>query len=384
MRRRRPARARSAAARSASASSIRGIARARAPGPRAARPGARRRSSPSELQRGIDVTDRVLGRDRRDGVARRELEVVDRAVARRGRAGELEVMRDVGGALARPRVAEQLLHRVGDAQVQALAPRRDEIGEQRLADLLVHEAVDDLAAAVLPFDQRGVLRLLERVEQLVLVEAGDREQELEAALRPDHRGRVVSALRTSSPTRSSRRSITRRTVRGTSVSAISTPARQRPASSKSAPRSLRWRNTSSTKNGLPSVSAYTSATSSAGGGCPARPASSCATSASDSAAEVDLGREPAPRQVLAACARARGAGPTRPAGSSRRAARQLAGDLRERGDQQQARLVGPVQILEAEHSGRRSAARSTNARTRAAGSGAPGRAGASGDSPMSS
>ena len=69
------------------------------------------------------------------------------------------------------------------------AAERGQIGEQRLADLFVHEAEHDLTAAVLPFHQGRVLGLFERVEQCVLVEAGDGQEQLEAHAAPDHRGR---------------------------------------------------------------------------------------------------------------------------------------------------------------------------------------------------
>ena len=98
------------------------------------------------------------------------------------------MVRDVGRALVGG-VAERLLHGVGDTEVQALPAERGQIGEQRLADLFVHEAEHDLTAAVLPFHQGRVLGLFERVEQRVLVEAGDGQEQLEAHAAPDHRGR---------------------------------------------------------------------------------------------------------------------------------------------------------------------------------------------------
>ena len=174
-RRRKP----SAAARSASASSIRGIARwARA---RMASSSARRAPSLCSVSSNAASTWRTASSGATAATALRagELEVMDRAFAGCRRAGELQVVRDVGRVLV-GRPSEPLLHRVGDAQVQPLAPRRRQVGEQRLADLFVHEAVHDFAAAVLPFHQARVLGFFERVEQRVLVEPGDNEEELEA------------------------------------------------------------------------------------------------------------------------------------------------------------------------------------------------------------
>ena len=65
--------------------------------------------------------------------------------------------------------------------------------------------------------------------------------------------------------------------------------------------------------------------------------------------EANLGREPVACQLLPGpgepMPRADVTGPVAPDEQQR----ELAGDLRQRGDQQQARLVRPVQILEAQH-----------------------------------
>ena len=213
----------SAAARSASASSMRGIARcARArtasSSARCARV-ARRRAARARRRRDAP---RPRARPRRPRCAPRA-----RGSGSCGRAGAAvpASWRWCAMSAARSSAAPPSSSSSASATRRCSRWRRgaDEIGEQRLADLLVHEAVDDLAAAVLPLDEVGVLGFFERVEQRVLVEA----RRSRAAARSSRSGpttaAVVSALRTSSPTRSRRRSITRRTVRGTSVSAISTP-----------------------------------------------------------------------------------------------------------------------------------------------------------------
>ena len=95
--------------------------------------------------------------------------------------------RDVSGALVR-RVAQQIHHGGGYVRVHALAAGRGEVGEERLADLLVHEAVHDLTTAALAVYKDGVFSLFERVEQRVLVESRGRKQQAERRGPADHRG----------------------------------------------------------------------------------------------------------------------------------------------------------------------------------------------------
>ena len=131
-----------------------------------------------EMQRRTDVADRVLRRDRRERVASCVLEEVERRLARRGRTGELQVMRDVRRVPLRVG-PEQRLHRGGNPHVKALAPGNRQVGKERLADLLVHERIERIAPSFVRFDQGRAFRLLERVQQLILLEPSRGEQELE-------------------------------------------------------------------------------------------------------------------------------------------------------------------------------------------------------------
>ena len=132
------------------------------------------------------------------------------------------------------------------------------------------------------------------------------------------------------------------------MSVIATPSRQPPSSSNNRPSSFRCRNTSSTKNGLPSVSSNTMETSGGGAGRPARPSSSIATSSRESASETDLDGQAPAGQVLE---RARERAAWRDvAGTEARdqEQRDRRAELCESGDELQARLIGPVEVLEAQ------------------------------------
>ena len=131
-----------------------------------------------EVQRRTDVADRVLRRDRRERVASCVLEEVERRLARRGRTGELQVVRDVRRVPLRVG-AEQRLHRGGNPHVKALAPGDRQVGKERLADLLVHERIERIAPPFVRLNQGRAFRLLERVQQLILLEPSRGEQELE-------------------------------------------------------------------------------------------------------------------------------------------------------------------------------------------------------------
>ncbi len=84
---------------------------------------------------------------------------------------------------------------------------------------------------------------------------------------------AASTVRASAPTRSNRRPMTSRTPSGTSSWSTSRSLNHVRSASKSLPSSSRWRNTSSTKNGLPSVSRRITDTSRAGGSPPPSTAS---------------------------------------------------------------------------------------------------------------
>ncbi len=64
--------------------------------------------------------------------------------------------------------------------VQALAPRDRQVGKERLADLLMHERIERIAPSFVRFNQGRAFRLLERVQQLILLEPSGGEEELEA------------------------------------------------------------------------------------------------------------------------------------------------------------------------------------------------------------
>jgi hypothetical protein len=68
----------------------------------------------------------------------------------------------------------------GHAQVKSLPTRRGEEREQRLADLLMDKGVVRLAAGGDVLNQRGASRLIERVEQVVLVDALETGEQVEA------------------------------------------------------------------------------------------------------------------------------------------------------------------------------------------------------------
>src|SRR6266446_80735 len=89
------------------------------------------------------------------------------------------MIRDVGG-VGLSVTSRERLHRVGHAQVEALATRRREECEQGLADLLVNEGVARLAVGGDVLDQGGADGLLQRVEKAILVHALEAGEEVEA------------------------------------------------------------------------------------------------------------------------------------------------------------------------------------------------------------
>jgi hypothetical protein len=159
----------------------------------------------------------------------------------------------------------------------------------------------------------------------------------------------ASILRCSVPSRSRRRSRISRTPWGTSVSPISKPDRHRPSSSNNRPLSRRWRNNSSVKNGLPCVSEYTRSTSSCGASLPARAVSTERTSSTvigrGRRSTAPTSRNSGPIAVVSGRPGFQLVVAERPDDQQREARRPTS----EVTQQQQRRLVGPVQVLVGEH-----------------------------------
>ena len=117
-----------------------------------------------------------------------------RGVARR--AGQPVVERERGGLA----LALDLRDRRGRARVQAPAPRRAEARVERVADERVRERVRRAVRLLGLDDELRVARLLERGDQLVLLDRRRRQEHVERALPAEHRrGRERGAARVREP-----------------------------------------------------------------------------------------------------------------------------------------------------------------------------------------
>ena len=124
-----------------------------------------------------------------------EQQVAGGACAVRPGAGLEEVVRELGRLLVRGGAVE-LLHRVGDTQMQPLPPRTGEPLQQCLPDLLMDEGV---ARLTLPRDvanERRLLRIVERVEEPVAADLDERGEQVEVEVPPEDggAGEYVAAL----------------------------------------------------------------------------------------------------------------------------------------------------------------------------------------------
>ena len=237
------------------------------------------------------------------------------------------------------------LERLADAPVQPHAPRAAELLVERLADQRVREGEAARGARNFGEDPRAA-RLVERVEQRVARKARRRP-----------RARAARTRARSPPRRAAPRSPSPRGARDAGRSPRARlrgcraprAARSRPAAALAAQRadSTRWRSTSSAKNGLPSVSACEHAHEALG--ClvlRARGDHAAPSSAGIEAAQqhpLDARLAPQVSQQLGERMRAREIGLAVGAEQEQRRRPRRA---REMAQQDQRRLVGPVQIVE--------------------------------------
>ena len=114
------------------------------------------------------------------------------AEARRERRRLAEVHREAAGALVGVR-AVALLQRLADLAVQAHAARRRELGEQRLLHLRVREAVAPGLLRLL--DHARLERLLDQLQQRVLVAVAEQRQRVVGEVAADDRGDLQQLVR---------------------------------------------------------------------------------------------------------------------------------------------------------------------------------------------
>ena len=236
--------------------------------------------------------------------------------------------------------AARVRHAVRDrgrrAGVHALAARDAERAVERLA----HERVRERVAAGRLDDEPRLERLLERDDHLVLVAVRHRPQRREVELAAEHGG---VGERRPARLREPREAPQQHLPHALGHADLGRGVSGRPSSG---PVSSRCRTTSSTKNGLPSVSARTVRTSAAGASCPAWSAISAATAGSSRPVSETTCEQPVAPQVGEQLAEL-----------GRRLALALRADDQQRrlvlgaqdvAQELERRTVGPVQVVEHE------------------------------------